>query len=144
MSESPVPERMTLTLPSTADSVPVVRHALRGMLEAAGVDGQATADVLLAVTEACTNAVLHARAGEGSDGLEMQVEAGWQEGGLEVVVRDHGQGFTPRVDSPGLGLGLPVIAALSHRMELRETPGGGTEVVMDFQFPAAAATRGAG
>jgi serine/threonine-protein kinase RsbW len=136
MSGSPVPERMALSLPSTPDSVPVVRHALRGMLDAGGVDATAAADVLLAVTEACTNAVLHARRGDPVGDLEMEVEAGWRDGGLEVVVRDRGQGFTPRVDSPGLGLGLPVIAALSHRMELRETPGGGTEVVMDFQLAA--------
>ncbi len=132
MSEPPVPERMTLTLPSNADSVSVVRHALRGMLDAGGVDGAAAADVLLAVTEACTNAVLHA----GRPDLEMEVEACWRDGDLGVVVRDRGQGFTPRVDSPGLGLGLPVIAALSQRMELRETPGGGTEVVMDFELAA--------
>ena len=132
MSGLAVPERMTLTLPSSAESVPVVRHALRGMLDAEGVDGTAAADVLLAVTEACTNAVLHA----GRPELEIEVEACWRDGGLEVVVRDRGQGFTPRVDSPGLGLGLPVIAALSQRMELRETPGGGTEVVMDFELAA--------
>jgi serine/threonine-protein kinase RsbW len=139
MAESPDTERMTLTLPSTADSVPVVRHALRGMLEAGGVQAAAAADVLLAVTEACTNAVLHARR-EGPEEMLLEVEAGWRAGGLEVVVRDRGQGFTPRVDSPGLGLGLPVIAALSHRMELRETPGGGTEVVMDFQLADTAAS----
>jgi serine/threonine-protein kinase RsbW len=130
MAESAGPERMTLTLPSTADSVPMVRHALRGMLEDGGADTAAAADVLLAVTEACTNAVLHA----GAQAVDMEVEACWLEDGLEVVVRDRGQGFTPRVDSPGLGLGLPVIAALTHRMELRETPGGGTEVVMDFRL----------
>ncbi len=49
-----------------------------------------------------------------------------------VIVRDRGRGFAPRVDSPGLGLGLPVIAALTRRLELQETPGGGTEVVMAF------------
>lgn len=137
MPESPDPERMTLTLPSTADSVPVVRHALRGMLDAGGVQPAVAADVLLAVTEACTNAVLHA-GGESLEEFQLEVEAGWRAGGLEVIVRDRGQGFTPRVDSPGLGLGLPVIAALTHRMELRETPGGGTEVVMDFQLADAA------
>ena len=129
-----MPDDMLLSLPSTPDNVPVVRHALRGMLETRGLEASLTADVLLAVTEACTNVVVHAYPGPNADAEHtMEVEAGWQgDHELTVVVRDRGRGFAPRVDSPGLGLGLPVIAALTQRVELRETAGGGTEVAMDF------------
>src|SRR5436190_6712609 len=127
-------ESLLLTLPSMPDNVPVVRHAMRGMLDAREVSEAVTADVLLAVTEACTNVVQHAYAErEGSAQGEMEISAGWHESDeLVIIVRDRGRGFAPRVDSPGLGLGLPVIAAVTRRLELQETPGGGTEVVMAF------------
>ena len=39
--------------------------------------------------------------------------------------------MTPRPDSPGLGLGLPLIANLSDNLEIRDGPDGrGTELVM--------------
>jgi len=126
-------EALLLTLPSVPDNVPVVRHAMRGMLDGSEVPEAVTADVLLAVTEACTNVVQHAYAGRRDADGEMEISADWQEPDeLVVIVRDRGRGFAPRVDSPGLGLGLPVIAALTRRLELQETPGGGTEVVMAF------------
>jgi serine/threonine-protein kinase RsbW len=127
-------EALLLRLPSIPDNVPVVRHAVRGMLEGRAIPETVAGDVLLAVTEACTNIVQHAYAGCDGDRLgEMEITADWQDPDeLFVVVRDHGRGFAPRVDSPGLGLGLPVIAALTRRLELQEPPGGGTEVVMTF------------
>ncbi len=132
-------EALLLRLPSIPDNVPVVRHAVRGMLEGGAIPESITADVLLAVTEACTNVVQHAYAGRADGGRgEMEVTADWLEPDeLVVVVRDRGRGFAPRVDSPGLGLGLPVIAALTRRLELQEPPGGGTEVVMAFALAPA-------
>lgn len=51
---------------------------------------------------------------------------------LCVRVRDHGQGLKPRLDSPGLGLGLPLIAQLSARSEIISPKRGGTEISMQF------------
>ena len=135
-------DALLLTLASVPDNVPVVRHAVRGLLDGREVPETVTADVLLAVTEACTNVVQHAYGGRPSTAGEMEVTADWAGADeLVVVVRDRGRGFAPRVDSPGLGLGLPVIAAVTRRLELRETPGGGTEVVMAFALtPAHPAT----
>jgi len=39
--------------------------------------------------------------------------------------------------SPGLGLGLPLIAGAAASSEVRTTDGGGTEVVMRFDLAAA-------
>jgi signal transduction histidine kinase len=44
----------------------------------------------------------------------------------------------PRPDSPGAGLGLPIVAALAERMEVEGRPGGGTRLTMTF--PAAQET----
>jgi hypothetical protein len=54
------------------------------------------------------------------------------EHGLRVNVRDDGMGFVPRADSPGLSLGLPMIATLTSSMAIQDTPSGGTEVCMGF------------
>ena len=56
---------------------------------------------------------------------------------LTIVVRDHGAGIQPkpaRTEPPALGLGLPLIAALSDAFELRGTAGQGTEVRMTFAY----------
>ena len=39
---------------------------------------------------------------------------------LRVTVCDEGIGMRPRLDSPGLGLGLSLIARVSDRFELTE------------------------
>src|SRR5919205_3332794 len=93
-----------LTLPARAENVAVVRHAFGGLGDALDVPDHALADVKLAVTEACTNVVVHAYPdGEGP----MSVSAALRDRRLTVVVSDEGRGIVPRPDSPGLGLGLP-------------------------------------
>lgn len=53
-------------------------------------------------------------------------------------MRDHGTGIQPQAartrDVPALGLGLPLIAALSDAFELRGSAGRGTEVRMTFNY----------
>jgi serine/threonine-protein kinase RsbW/stage II sporulation protein AB (anti-sigma F factor) len=54
-----------------------------------------------------------------------------ESGELRIVIRDTGTGMTPRSDSPGLGLGLPVIASVTDSIEIVSTDEG-TEVQMTF------------
>jgi hypothetical protein len=51
---------------------------------------------------------------------------------LNVTVRDEGRGITPRPDSPGLGLGLPLIASLADSVQLGRDEQERTEVQMIF------------
>jgi anti-sigma regulatory factor (Ser/Thr protein kinase) len=125
-----------LELAAEADNVPIVRHALRGLLEASGISDERISDIALAVTEACANAVLHAYAG--SAGLFEVAAALSAEGALVVTVRDHGAGMTPRVDSPGLGVGLPVMAAIADALEIDTPDDAGTLVRMTFELGARA------
>lgn len=120
-----------LTLPARAENVAVVRHALGGLGEALALDPQTLSDMKLAVTEACTNVVVHAY-GEG-DG-PMEVAATVDDDFLRVVVRDEGLGILPRPDSPGLGLGLPLIATLTESLELGKGTDDRTEVTMVFRL----------
>ena len=68
--------------------------------------------------------------------LTLRVE--WDGGELKVIVRDEGCGMTPRTDSPGAGLGLPLIATLADSFSVTAPPGGGTEVCMTFPLLKAA------
>jgi anti-sigma regulatory factor (Ser/Thr protein kinase) len=120
-----------LTLPARAENVAVVRHAFGGFGDALDVPDHALADVKLAVTEACTNVVVHAYPDR--DG-PMAVSAWVADGALTVVVADEGRGILPRPDSPGLGLGLPLIATLATSLELGTNDRDETEVRMTFDL----------
>src|SRR3712207_2625889 len=122
---------LVLTLPARAENVAVVRHAFGGLGDALDIDDQVLADVKLAVTEACTNVVVHAYPdGEGP----MEIAAAIRDGRLAVAVRDEGRGMLPRPDSPGLGLGLPLIATLAESLELGRSEDDRTAIRMTFQL----------
>lgn len=122
---------LVLTLPARAENVAVVRHAFGGLGDALDVDDQVLADVKLAVTEACTNVVVHAYpGGEGP----MEIAASVRDERLSIVVRDDSRGMLPRPNSPGLGLGLPLIATLAESLELGRGADDRTEVRMTFRL----------
>jgi serine/threonine-protein kinase RsbW len=122
---------LELTVPARPENVAVVRHAMGGLGDAADVSDQVLADIKLAVTEACTNVVVHAYPnGEGPLGVRASVEDQL----VTIVVVDRGRGITPRPDSPGLGLGLPLIATLADSLELGTGAAGETEVRMTFRL----------
>ncbi|MDX6681996.1 MAG: serine/threonine-protein kinase RsbW [Solirubrobacteraceae bacterium] len=123
---------LELKLPARAENVAVVRHAFGGFAEVLHVDEQTLADIKLAVTEACTNVVIHAY--EADDLGELEVDATIDDGRLMVVIRDRGRGIVPRPDSPGLGLGLPLIATLAESLELGTDETDQTEVRMTFRI----------
>jgi serine/threonine-protein kinase RsbW/stage II sporulation protein AB (anti-sigma F factor) len=121
--------RLELRLPASPATVPQVRRALMSFATAHGVPD--VSDVGLAVTEAVTNAVLHAyRGGESGD---MRVVACAEPNRLVVVVRDYGCGMSPRLDSPGLGMGLSIIARLADEVNVERPADGGTRLRMHFE-----------
>jgi serine/threonine-protein kinase RsbW len=127
--ETKMPD-MELALPARAENIAIVRHALGGLGDAYAVPEQKLADVRLAVTEACANVVVHAYPEE-QDGL-MEIVANMDDDRLTVLVRDWGRGIKPRPDSPGLGLGLSLIASLAERVQLDGEEEEHTEVRMTF------------
>jgi anti-sigma regulatory factor (Ser/Thr protein kinase) len=88
-------------------------------------------DIALAITEATTNVVLHAYRDRPLPG-SLTVKAEAFEDHVCLCVLDEGSGLAPRVDSPGLGLGLGLIAQVADSADVRAPEGGGTEVVMRF------------
>jgi anti-sigma regulatory factor (Ser/Thr protein kinase) len=120
-------------IPGTPLGVRMLRREMAGIAKDCGMDAEGIADVRLAVTEAATNAVIHAYAkAEG----ELSVTAALQHGELAIVVGDTGPGLVERHDSPGMGAGLSVIASVAERLKIVSHPGG-TEIHMAFPCPNA-------
>jgi anti-sigma regulatory factor (Ser/Thr protein kinase) len=130
---SPEVERLELRLDAEPRAVGRARAAVVAFAERHGL--ARAADVALAVTEAVTNAVVHAYR-NGASG-EVRVVACARADGLLIVVRDYGCGMQPNPVSPGAGLGLAVIGALAGEMNIeRPEDGGGTRVRIRFAPPA--------
>ena len=119
-----------LTLPARPENVAVVRHVLGAFAEALQLPDPVIEDMRLAVTEACTNVVRHAYADGEPGPVEILIRP---EGDtLQVVVSDHGRGLGPSQDTSGPGLGLPLIAALTHSLEIEQAKSSGSRLRMSF------------
>jgi len=123
---------VSLIVPAVPDSIAVIRQTVSGICEALGADTRAVGDIKLAATEACTNVVLHAYTNGDTGTIEVDAYAAEDE--LRLLVRDHGAGMTPAPMAEGLGLGLPLIAALTSTLTILEPENGGTEVSMTFSL----------
>jgi len=121
---------LEISVSARAENVAVIRHVLGGIGNALALHPEILSDVKLAVSEACANAVIHAYAEDEAGLLDLELSTLGEQ--LEIVVRDHGRGMMPRADSPGLGVGLPLMASLSRSLELTNRTGGGTEIRMSF------------
>jgi serine/threonine-protein kinase RsbW len=82
--------RFCLVFPRESLSVPVMRRVLGDTLRRLGVDEESISDLLLAVTEACTNVLRHAGPGRR---YEVIAEVGRNRCLVEVL--DSGRGFDP-------------------------------------------------
>jgi anti-sigma regulatory factor (Ser/Thr protein kinase) len=120
-----------LTLPARPENVAVVRHVLGAFAEALRLPDEVIEDMRLAVTEACTNVVRHAYADHEPGPIDVLIRPNAD--GLEIVVSDEGRGFGPSPDTDGPGLGLPLIAALAHDVELERAPRAGSRLAMSFR-----------
>ena len=128
MSLRPIPlQPLDLELAATAANVVTARHAVADYCADQALDHDGVA---LAVTEAVTNAVMHAYRDREPGTVRIFASVG--DGALVVIVSDDGPGMTPRTDSPGIGLGLSLIAQLSTTVEI-DGNGDGTRVIMSFE-----------
>ena len=111
-----------------------LRREVTNYAESLGAPGEVLYNLRLAVSEALTNVVMHAYAGR-SPG-DMIVEA-WCDDGESLVVRvcDDGHGLIPRTDSPGLGVGIGLMASMADEFVIANREGRpGTIVSMRFSL----------
>ncbi|MEA2279924.1 MAG: serine/threonine-protein kinase RsbW [Solirubrobacteraceae bacterium] len=128
-----VPPRAAWTLPAEPGSVSEIRTGMRDFAAAHGAPSGVVADIALAVSELVTNAIMHGYVDRAPGTIRAEASAGLEE--LVIVVSDDGRGMQPRSDSPGLGLGLPLIGQLATTVDLRQSAGGGAELCVTFAAP---------
>jgi anti-sigma regulatory factor (Ser/Thr protein kinase) len=118
---------LELSLPASSASVPRARHEVARFADGCDAD---PLDVATAVSEAVSNAVLHAYRDDVPEG-EVRVKAFRRRGELVVVVEDDGVGMKPNLDSAGLGMGSTLIASMAAKVTY-DTPEKGVRVTMHF------------
>jgi len=128
-----------LRFPARAEYLLLARLAVTGVARRMALGRKEVADLKLAVTEACSNAIRHAYAPAASGDIELELVAG--EDRLELVVADHGAGIAlPIAPSPGPsergGMGFPIIRAVVDELEVGRGSDGGTVVHMTKLAPA--------
>jgi serine phosphatase RsbU (regulator of sigma subunit)/integral membrane sensor domain MASE1/anti-sigma regulatory factor (Ser/Thr protein kinase) len=92
---------LTLSRRADPEAASEIRHLLGRWLEQNGVGSQETFDVVLACSEACTNAIQHAY---GPPGGPLEIRAEIHDGAVVIRVRDSGTWRAPEL-SHGLGGG---------------------------------------
>lgn len=128
-------KRLDVRIAAEPANVGTMRAAVVDFAQRAGVED--TGRLALAVTEAMANVVVHAY--RESDPGDMRVVACDEPDRLVVVVRDYGEGMRPRADSPGLGMGLPLISQMTDDLQIEAAQEVGTLLRMHFMKPLAAA-----
>jgi anti-sigma regulatory factor (Ser/Thr protein kinase) len=122
--------------PAVPESIGELRNAVTAFASDCGVGG-VRVDLAIAASEAITNAVLHAYVDREPGTIRVVAATG--PASLVLRVIDDGRGMQPRVDSPGLGLGLAIIGKLAAVLDVRPGDRGrGTELCMTFAAPGLA------
>ena len=128
---------LDVDLPAEPRSASRARRAVLDSLRGIAVDRDAIGVV---VSEAVTNAVLHAYRDQDPPG-RVHVSASIDDQGVAVSVDDDGTGMRPRMDSPGVGLGMPLMGDLADRVEVMSR-GPGTRIRALFHLMGPAGPHG--
>jgi serine/threonine-protein kinase RsbW len=124
---------LALTLPRDEQTVPVARHIVRNAMDQVGVEADCVYDFELALSEACTNVLLHSGPGD-----QYVVRLDVEDGIGRIRVIDVGHGFDSarlRAGDPlpeaerGRGLGL--MQAMVDRVQFTARPEAGTIVTLE-------------
>lgn len=134
--------RFDVRLPTDAKSVPLVRGLLRQALSSLGVAEEGIEELVLALTEACSNVVQHAGAHE-----EYQVDVAIDDRVCRISVIDQGAGFDE--EAPGRspsslldgGRGLLLMRALVDRLAFLQDPDGRHRVTLEKDLATEPAPR---
>jgi serine/threonine-protein kinase RsbW/stage II sporulation protein AB (anti-sigma F factor) len=123
-------------LPAVPSSVGIVRRELDLTLHRLDAPAQLRTDIALVATEAVANVVMHAYVdmprGPVYAAAEVRPDA------LVIAVGDAGRGLIPRLDTPGLGFGLPLMGRLCEDLVVTRQPSGtGTQVTATFRHRTA-------
>jgi serine/threonine-protein kinase RsbW len=128
-----------LHIPPKPEFVALVRHVIGATARMGGLDPDSVETAKLAVSEACTNAVVVTARAKREDAVEVTADV--QGDRIVIHVGDRGEDSEPaeiveEVEPSSLdfsferGLSLPLIQGLVDEVEVTERDGGGTVVTM--------------
>ena len=124
---------LALTLPRDEQTVAVARHIVRNAMDQVGVEETCVYDFELALSEACTNVLLHSGPG---DQYVVRLDLEDRVGMIRVI--DVGHGFdsarlqaTDPIPEAERGRGLGLMQALVDRVDFTSRPEAGTIVTLE-------------
>jgi serine/threonine-protein kinase RsbW len=121
--------KVRLTIPARAEYITLGRLALTGIARVRALSDEVLADLKLALTEAASNSVRHAYAGDDPVGV-VEISYELRPDRLVIEVTDEGEGFDPaEADGPPEelsegGLGIAIIRAIADKVEIGRQPDG--------------------
>ncbi len=125
---------LKFSIPGKAEYVGVVRLAVSALASKHGFDIEAVEDIKIAVSEACTNALIH---GRDTCDCNYDVECELEETKLTIRVIDCGKGYddtkyeTPNCEEPKEGgLGIYIINTLMDEVIIDGNESKGTTIKM--------------
>jgi anti-sigma regulatory factor (Ser/Thr protein kinase) len=130
-----MPDEVRLSFPAKSDYLLLARLALSGLARDGRIDDELLADLKLAVTEACGDAVRHAYPdGEGEVSVSYLVDGEV----LVILVEDQGAGIQEEERAPDEieqplegGMGMSIMRAIVDQLEIGAgADGRGTVVQM--------------
>ncbi|MCL2492479.1 MAG: ATP-binding protein [Clostridiales bacterium] len=143
---------LNMTVPGKPEYVATVRMTAAALAMNAGFDIEAIEDIKVAISEACTNIILHGDEPGTSEELHLEktkYEVRFEIDGdeLSIYVEDHGVGYDPgRYTDPvpgeikSGGLGIFIVKTLMDEVDIRSQIGAGTYICMKkYRRPASAA-----
>ena len=136
------PRGRTLRIPSELSRLAAVRDFLRAAADEAGAGDACTADLVQAVDEVATNAILHGHAGQAG---WVEVDVATEGDRFIVTLQDDAPAFDPTgVPSPDLsihpaerrpgGMGVLLARLCVDEMTYRPRPGGGNILTLVRRF----------
>jgi anti-sigma regulatory factor (Ser/Thr protein kinase)/putative methionine-R-sulfoxide reductase with GAF domain len=108
-----IPEELRLRLAADAHVLSRMRRDLRRWLRKQGADDGEVAEITIAVSEACANAIEHAYS---PSPARFSLEASVVDSVVTISVIDHGHWRAPRGESRGRG--LTIVDAAMHNVEI--------------------------
>jgi anti-sigma regulatory factor (Ser/Thr protein kinase) len=121
---------------ATPNKLAPIRRQLTSWLQAAAVGEELASDIVLVVSEACTNCIEHAYVGHDVGAILLEMEA--VNGEIRSKITDSGSWKTPTENPGNGGRGLLLMRAMSELMEVENRPDG-TTIELVFRVGSAEA-----